>query len=345
MPLWLDDIDPLRMTFLSYFSPGSPFLEDQTAYLVGCLALSVALVLYAVASVRRAVIRNSSAPVWRKTARWLNWSSRLPGPSLDSHPVLWREWRRRPSRWIRCVWLAYTLLALLFSVLAAAERLKSTAYIAMPPLVNGIQVFAGLLLVSVAASAGLAEERSRGGLETLLVTPLSTRSIVWGKWWGAFRSVPGLIVLPVLVASFCAYQSGSWMPVILLAFMILAFGAALASLGVALATWLSRPGWALTWCVGMYVFNTLGWMLLTVMFFKGRSEVVGSASPFWSAAILTACCERDGFLSGDLWYALGWNLAWFVVYAIVAALLQCWTLRNFNRRLGRMEEGSKKKTA
>jgi len=343
-PSWLDNIDPFRMTFLSYFSPGTPFLEDQTTYLVGCLALSAVLVLFAVVSVRRVVIRRSSAPVSRQTARWLNWSSILPGPSLDRHPVLWRERRRRrPSQWMGYVWLAYILLALLFSGLAVVERMGTTRRIFLPLFVNAIQVAAGLLLVSVAASAGLAEDRGQGGLETLLVTPLSTWSIVWGKWWGAFRSVPALLVLPVLVASSCAYRSGCWGPVFLLGFMILAFGAALASLGVALATRLPRPAWALTWCVGLYVCITVGSIPLTFMFYRGRDEVIGSGSPLMSAAILTSCCEGYGFNSGELWYALAWNLAWFVAYALVAAALLCWTLVIFNRRLGRMEERSKRR--
>ena len=64
--------------------------------------------------------------------------------------------------------------------------------------INGVQVAAGLLLLSVSAATSLAEERQRGSLDVLLATPLSTRSIVWGKWWGAFRGVPPLLVLPVL---------------------------------------------------------------------------------------------------------------------------------------------------
>ena len=52
-------------------------------------------------------------------------------------------------------------------------------------MINGLQVSAGLLLLSVSAATSLAEERQRGSLDVLLATPLSTRSIVLGKWWGA----------------------------------------------------------------------------------------------------------------------------------------------------------------
>jgi hypothetical protein len=39
--------------------------------------------------------------------------ARLPGPSLDGNPVLWREWHRnRPSRMTRILWGAYWLGAI-----------------------------------------------------------------------------------------------------------------------------------------------------------------------------------------------------------------------------------------
>ena len=76
-------------------------------------------------------------------------------------------------------------------------------------MINGLQVGAGLLLLSVSAATSLAEERQRGSLDVLMATPLSTRSIVLGKWWGAFRGVPPLTVLPVLLAAALATHTGS----------------------------------------------------------------------------------------------------------------------------------------
>jgi ABC-type Na+ efflux pump permease subunit len=42
----------------------------------------------------------------------------------------------------------------------------------------------------------------------LLATPLSTRSIVLGKWWGTFRGVPPLTVWPVLIAAALSTHTG-----------------------------------------------------------------------------------------------------------------------------------------
>ena len=47
-----------------------------------------------------------------------------------------------------------------------------------------LQTFFGMLLLSASAPTALAEERARGSLDVLLATPLSTRSIVVGKWLG-----------------------------------------------------------------------------------------------------------------------------------------------------------------
>ena len=65
---------------------------------------------------------------------------------------------------------------------------------------NGFQAGIGLLLLSISAATALAEERVRGDLDILLTTPLSTASIVWGKWWGTFRTVPALAICPGAVA-------------------------------------------------------------------------------------------------------------------------------------------------
>ena len=41
-----------------------------------------------------------------------------------------------------------------------------------------------------------------------MATPLPTRAIVWGKWWGAFRAVPPLLVLPVVLTTALSFQTG-----------------------------------------------------------------------------------------------------------------------------------------
>jgi ABC-type transport system involved in multi-copper enzyme maturation permease subunit len=342
-PAWLTDLNPFPMVFLPYLRPGSPCLEDQVVYLGGCLGLSLVLMVLAVLSLRRVTIRRSGVSARpRAFPKYISWSL-LPSPSLDANPVIWRECRyRRPSIGTRIVWLAYALLASLFTMVAVCERLSTTTRFLLPRLVNGFQVAAGLLLVSIAAATVLTEVQNPGALEVLLATPLSTRSIIWGKWWGTFRTVPVLSVLPLLVASAGALQTGQWLPVVLLFAMILGFGAALASFGLALATRLQRVGSALAWCVGTYVFITVVWVPLMMVLFRGHDEVICSGSPFIAAAILTACGEEIP-RQGDYGRALCWNLIWLAVYVMTALFLLRWTVRNFNRYCGRMDDRSRKR--
>ena len=167
----------------------------------------------------------------------------LPSPSLDGNPVLWREWhRRRPSRWSVAVWGLFGVLSGGFSLWVIVEALNR----ALPGapgiggVISGVHVSAGLLLLSISAVTSLAEERQRGSLDVLLATPLSTRSIVLGKWWGAFRGVPPLTVLPVLIAAAMATHTGFALGPVLIGGLVVAYGAAITSLGLALATWLPR---------------------------------------------------------------------------------------------------------
>jgi hypothetical protein len=74
-----------------------------------------------------------------------------------------------------------------------------------------------------------------------------------------------------------------------------------------------------------------------LVLFRGHDEVICSGSPFIAAAILTACAE-DVPTPDDYGRALCWNLIWFAVYVVAALFLLRWTVRNFNRYCGRMED-------
>src|SRR5207249_10579847 len=103
---------------------------------------------------------------------------------------------------------------------------------------SGLQVSVGLLLVSVSSVTALSEERVRGTLDLLLTTPLPTPQIVYGKWRGAFRIVPWLAVLPVINVIIMAAGTGRWLSVPYMLALVFTYGAAVTSLGLALATWI-----------------------------------------------------------------------------------------------------------
>src|SRR5207302_8714026 len=119
-------------------------------------------------------------------------------------------------------WGTYVLLCGGFSVYAIAQMVGGNPGVReFGAVINGLQVGAGLLLLSASAATSLAEERQRGSLDVVMATPLPTRSIVWGKWWGAFRAVPPLLILPVVLTTALSFHTGHYWGVALMAALIL----------------------------------------------------------------------------------------------------------------------------
>jgi ABC-type transport system involved in multi-copper enzyme maturation permease subunit len=209
---------------------------------------------------------------------------------------------------------------------------------------NSLQVSIGLLLLSVGAATSLAEERVRGSLDVLLSTSIPTRSIVAGKWWGGFRRVGSVAIWPAMTTFPLALHSGYWVPYVVLLGMVLAYGAAITSLGLVVATWVSRVGHAIALCVTIFVLCVIGWPILIVLS-RGVSDQLAMqliiADPPYGAAFLTfAVYDSNMRIAGggsfqDL--ILGASL-WVPVYLIATATLYMAALGSFDRCLGRMPE-------
>ena len=206
-------------------------------------------------------------------------------------------------------------------------------------MVNCFQPSIGLLLLSVSSATSLAEERQRGSLDVLLATPLPTRKIVWGKWWGTFRVVPWLAVLPGIL-SLVVSRGERWLGAILVVCLMLAYGAALTSLGLALATWVSRLGRAVTLTVAAYVLVAVGVPTIVITLIPNgpgyhAGPGLAAASPFFGIGYLTDLMSEQqtapGWLNQVVWS--GW---WVLFYASFAALLLTMILLNFDRCLGRV---------
>jgi len=365
VPGWVARVDPFDLAFAAYSRPASTSTPwDVATFVAGCLLLSAALMTLAVSQVRRVAARGGDRRgcpgkvgwVWQRHLGpdWRAVIDRLPGPSLDANPVLWREWYRdRPSSWSRRVWTLYVAGCVVFSLLAFVQCAGANAG-AMgwrtALWVNGFQVAVGILLLSVGASTSLAEERARGSLDVLMTTPLSTRSIVWGKWLGAFRTVPLLAVLPTFLAATLAYRSGRWGDVAFLVVLVFAYGAFITSLGLALATWIPRLGRAVALCVAADVLITVGLFFVIFFFIRGpQGEHALAVSPFGGPAILTAVASGYGPPRPNDWpadpylnfvFAHGWEITAAVAYLAGAAALAVVTLLTFDRCLGRAKERS-----
>lgn len=342
VPDWLLFSNPFWLAFAPYSSPGRTDLGDPVWFLAGATVLATALTLLSIVCVRRVAVRQSGQSA-RPRRVWFRRPFprlRLPGPSLDGNPVLWREWhRRRPSRWMQVTWLLFTLGAVGLTGLSLMLALFRSDPRDLASIVNAFIVSLGLLLFCVTAVTSLAEERVRGSLDVLLTTPLSTASVVWGKWWGTYRTIPMLALLPTLTIVVQALLHGSWPLACLIVGLIFAYGAALTSLGLALATWVPRLGRAIACSMTAYVFMTVAWLFIARLF-EGRNdrfEFLAVGSPFWGVGALTDYLRHSGGPHGWEQHMEAATF-WIVVYLVVAAVLQVATLLTFDRCLGRIRQ-------
>ncbi len=324
---------------------GTPDFADQVIFFVAVLVISAALVVLATFTVRWSSVRSEGKAERKARAPRLGFIRELrhlmPAPRLDWNPVLWREWTRsRPSRWSLVIWWTYGLAACFFSGLVVFHRLvDSSGWREMPAVINVIQVGVGLLLLSVTASTSLVEERVRGSLDVLMTTPLTTLSIVAGKWLGAYRRAVTLAVLPGFVAVGVALTSGKWYGAFLVFASVLAQGAGVVSFGLLMATLTPRLGRAIGLTVGAYIFVAIGWFFILVLLFpRGGGDwprLLGPYSPLYNAGALTECIERYSSGTWEFETLLSATF-WVFVHTAIAIVLFLVTYAEFDHRLGRL---------
>ena len=353
-PFILENVEvthPYYLVYLPYSSPGKLGLMTYLGFLASCLCISGLLVLLAAFRIRAVALKQAGraavSPRHRLAFGFSRpaWLSRLPGPSLDGNPVLWREWQRyTPSRFLRVAWFLFTA----FGVIGMLVALKATASIRMQSVMietlTTFQVAIGLLLLSVSAATSLAEERTRGSLDILLSTPISTFAILVGKWWGAFRLAPHVIFWPVFLAGILLWDGGSWLAYSLLMGLILSYSVAIASLGLALATWVSRLGRAVAICVSIVVGFSVGWMFLIMSCFRrgylGISLIMGSPLAGTAMATSIIAADPNNVASRDWQYGITGAILWIFIHTSAAAVLFGATLATFDFCIGRMPEFS-----
>ncbi len=214
----------------------------------------------------------------------------------------------------------------------------------MIAIMNVFQVGVGLLLLSVTAATSLLEERVRGSLDLVLSTPLSTRSILAGKWLGTFRTVPLLLLAPALTTLCIAWDSGRWLAYFNYIGLLLAYSAVIVSLGLALATWLSRLERAVAVCVGVYVVFSIGWpAMIGPLAGNARDEhiilplIMGSPLAGTVLSTLVVAEEQFGPPDGGAEIWIGCYL-WMAIHGAIATFLYSLAVNTFDEFLGRMPE-------
>ena len=205
-----------------------------------------------------------------------------------------------------------------------------------------IVVLFGLLSLSAVAPMSLSEERQQSSLDVLVVTPLSNRSIVLGKWLGVFRLVPRLTFGPGLMALALAtvYDRAvtieiRLLHVGLLVATILVHGALITSVGMALATWIEHQSRAITLSVCSFVLVSIGWPIVAYSMAPWRyASGLAALSPISATAQLIDI----GMIRGDVRSFQLWVAFWDVMVAYGAFSLFVLTVHSFDRFFGRMPE-------
>jgi ABC-type transport system involved in multi-copper enzyme maturation permease subunit len=350
---WIECSNPYYLAFAPYSDPDKVGLTTYVGFLGSCLVVSGLLLGLATRRIRVVALKHLGHPE-RKAHRGRfdryfqqpKWLASLLSLSLDGNPVLWREWyRSRPSRFLRLVWLFYSVFGVLWVALSVYSITQSLANWELLAIANMFQVSVGLLLLSVSAATSLAEERVRGSLDVLLSTPMSSQSILAGKWWGTFRQSVYVLAWPATVGGLLAAESGRWLSYLLLLGLILAYAAVITSLGLALATWVRHLGRAVALCVSAYVVFSIGWLLIVAFFLttdQMRLLFMLGSPPYGALSATFVVSPHTG---PDLDNAsanairLG-ALVWIIVDVSIASLLFMVTLATFDHCLGRISENA-----
>ena len=190
----------------------------------------------------------------------------------------------------------------------------------------------------VHAATVLAEERAHGSLDVLLTTPLSTSSIVLGKWWGAFRPVPKIAVLAGFIALGASlawsYFLAAFFYGVVTTALVLAYGAFFTSMSLAIATRQPRLGRAVGLSVAAYLAITIIYPALLISTTRvGPDDVLFLwVSPFFGMFIpMGWLCwfGGRGLLGGFVAMCF-----WVALTAIAARSLRRATVRSFDRSIG-----------
>lgn len=369
--------NPFYVAFAPYADPGTLEFWDYCGFFSATFGASIVFTVIAVWRMRpvarRGSLEKSHGPrlgVIGRVSRW------LPGPSLDRNPVLWREWHRsRPTRWMMAITalLMGTTFLLCVGVAAAFGIDGVNIGPGRPGVWPIIGIYAyllhvvfGLLMLAAIAPTSMAEERQRGSLDLLAATTLSTRAIVTGKWLGTFRLVwpmtigPGLLALAMATAPqrttlavpligapahylFLSLAARIYGALVVIA-TILAHGALITSVGLALAVWVKRHGRAIAMSVGTFILTTAAVPIFVMIAISDREHPgrdLACFSPVVTCGFFVEYLTRRTYFPSSFDDMPASGTFWAVEVFIVAMGLLWLTVRTFDACFDRTADHSR----
>jgi ABC-type transport system involved in multi-copper enzyme maturation permease subunit len=304
-------------------------------------------------------------------------------PAVSDQPVLWRELYaapflhvRRGGRivltslcWVGLVFVGLFLAAqLVFSCITSDRTLIEYHTHELTVNIRRLIVAIGCLTAVAAAihtAGAFTGERDRQTLDSLLTTPLTNWSIIWGKWWGGFLSVrrAWYCLLAILMVGMLTGQTDLYAaPVMVIACLVYAaFGA---SLGLWFSLRCRTTMRAMFWTLFVLIMAFGGHQVVMVVFGTPRTalrppdETTPIRRPgFYTEQVMFQTYGLTPMTTVDYlsslkstpkdaqWRVdttryevskLGYSLAGLMVYATAANLLLIGVLRRFATATGRL---------
>ena len=164
--------------------------------------------------------------------------------------------------------------------------------------------YAQLLGAAVAASAPTVEGTAEGS-RTAVLASLTARRVVMLKWLGALRLMfPGLILAFTTAIIMVEMVSDFWQEMLAIGAYMLAAGAAAASSGVALWTWLRTSGLAVISAIVVWSFVNTSYVMLAWAVPSGCA----SRWSFDGQPVSWSCDARPGWKISDGFHATSGEL-------------------------------------
>ena len=208
-PLWFSRTNPYLLLVIRSNGKGRVGLADAWFFLSVAGLVSTALVVLTIITFRRVALAPPRRLPPRRTrlsvlgAAWSGLVVRLSWPESGRQSGPLCEWRcAGRSLGGRLFWAVYALVAMAFT--AGETHSFWHGQIGRPDLVAtaGFEVGIGLLAVAVHAASAWSEEKGagQGAVDVLLATPMPASTFIKGKWWGAYRAVLLVALLPTVSA-------------------------------------------------------------------------------------------------------------------------------------------------
>ncbi len=203
-------LDPFLAMGSVVESAGSSRIHPAYGFAAAMVVLSSALAGWSILRLR--VWNPSGEPIMQREAPEVTEEKdrakahAAPGKAraVWANPIVWREMRTRAyGRRPILVKLAYFAVLGLIAAYAIGPLLtepSSTAPVTPGLVLTGV-VILSLILVSAQAVTAITSERDLGALDLLLVTDLSPKEFIFGKFWGILYNAKEFILPPFVFAA------------------------------------------------------------------------------------------------------------------------------------------------